>query len=323
MDILYENILLLFQNGGWQRMVMWLIGALLIFLAIKFDMEPTLLLPMGFGAIVVNIPALYEGALSTLFEAGIPMEQKPFSMGMRIEHKQSLIDLSQYGTQRPKGIPAADYKLAVHLPDGGSAYTFCMCPGGYVVAAASQEGRVVTNGMSYSDRGGENANSALLVTLKPEDFPDAHPLSGMLWQEEIEEKAFRMGGSNYRAPSQTVGEFLSDNGRESTVPVEPTYRPGVTSCNLSELYPEKITNTLKQAIVALDRQLKGFADPGAVLTAPETRSSSPVRIVRGEDLQSSLRGLYPCGEGAGYAGGIMSAAVDGMLCAESLIKNRG
>lgn len=258
-----------------------------------------------------------------LHAQGIPMEQKPFSMGMRIEHKQSAVDLSQYGTERPKGIPPADYKLSVHLPDGGSAYTFCMCPGGYVVASASQEGRVVTNGMSYSDRGGNNANSALLVTLKPEDFPDEHPLSGMFWQEEIEEKAFCMGGANYRAPSQTVGEFLDARNRDKVGAVVPTYRPGVTSCDLTQLYPEKITNTLKQAIVALDQQLKGFADPGAVLTAPETRSSAPVRIIRGEDLQSSLRGLYPCGEGAGYAGGIMSAAVDGMLCAEALMKNQG
>ncbi len=256
-----------------------------------------------------------------LYEQGVPMEQKPFSMGMRIEHKQTAVDLSQYGTERPKGIPAADYKLSVHLPDGSSAYTFCMCPGGYVVASASQEGRVVTNGMSYSDRAGENANSALLVTLKPEDFPTEHPLSGMYWQEEMEEKAYQMGGCNYHAPCQTVGDFLSDHSRETVGAVEPTYRPGVTSCDLTQLYPPKITNTLKQAIVALDQQLKGFADPGAVLTAPETRSSAPVRIVRGEDLQSRIKGLYPCGEGAGYAGGIMSAAVDGILCAEAVIKN--
>ncbi len=254
-----------------------------------------------------------------LYGAGIPMEQKPFSMGVRIEHSQRAVDLSQYGTQRPKGIPTADYKLSVHLPDGSSAYTFCMCPGGHVVAAASQEGRVVTNGMSYSDRGGDNANSALLVTLKPEQFPDNHPLSGMFWQEEVESKAFILGGGNYCAPAQTVGDFLAQRPTVALGELSPTYRPGVMPCDLRALYPESMINTLRNAIVALDQQLHGFADPSAILTAPETRSSAPVRILRDESMQSSLRGLYPCGEGAGYAGGIMSAAVDGMLCAEQII----
>ncbi len=253
----------------------------------------------------------------SLHEQGIPMEPKAFSMGVRIEHPQNAIDRSQYGCERPKGIPAADYKLSVHLPDGTSAYTFCMCPGGYVVAAASQEGRVVTNGMSYAARDGETANSALLVTLKPEDFPDQSTLGGMLWQEEIEEKAFALGGRNYCAPAQMVGDFL--NHRPSQA-VSGTYRPGLKACDLHDLYPERITATLEKAILALDESLKGFADPQAVLTAPETRSSSPVRIVRDETCQSILRGLYPCGEGAGYAGGIMSAAVDGMICAEAVMK---
>ncbi len=255
-----------------------------------------------------------------LHEAGIPMQPKAFSMGVRIEHKQDAIDLSQYGIECPKGVPVADYKLSVHLPDGNSAYTFCMCPGGHVVAAASQEGGVVTNGMSYADRDGENANSALLVTLKPEDFPDQSTLSGMYWQEELERKAFQLGGKNYHAPAQTVGDFLTNKPSAQIANVLPTYRPGVTPCNLAELFPEKMTQTLRSAIVALDEQLKGFANPDAILTAPETRSSSPVRILRGEDFQSEQRGLYPCGEGAGYAGGIMSAAVDGMLCAEAILK---
>ncbi len=254
-----------------------------------------------------------------LYEKGIAMEQKPFSMGVRIEHKQSAVDLAQYGAPRSKGIPPGDYKLSVHLPDGNSAYTFCMCPGGEVVAAASQEGRVVTNGMSYSDRGGDNANSALLVTLKPQDFPSPHPLSGMFWQEEIEEKAFLLGGGNYHAPAQTVGDFLAQRPSASLGEVQPSYTPGVTLCDLCDLYPEKITSTLRQAILALDRQLKGFADPGAILTAPETRSSAPVRILRNEAMTASLQGLYPSGEGAGYAGGIVSAAVDGILSAEALI----
>ena len=252
-----------------------------------------------------------------LLSQGIPMEPKPFSMGVRIEHSQEVIDMAQYGIKRPKGIPPADYKLSVHLPDGNSAYTFCMCPGGYVVAASSQEGRVVTNGMSYSDRGGRYANSALLVTLKPEDFPDKSILGGMNWQEEIEQRAFVLGGSNYCAPAQKVGDFLSHRISEDLLG---TYRPGLKPCDLHALYPPKITDTLEQAIVSLDENLKGFCDPDSVLIAPETRSSSPVRMIRDASFQSALRGLYPCGEGAGYAGGIMSAAVDGMLCAEAILK---
>ena len=188
------------------------------------------------------------------------------------------------------------------------------------MAAASQVGRVVTNGMIYSGRDGENANAVLLVTLKPEDFPDSHPLSGMFWQEELEEKAFRLGGENYHAPAQTIGDFLGDRPSVTFGAVTPSYKPGVTPCDLRKLFPEKILYTLKEAIPALDKQLKGFADPDGVLTAPETRSSAPVRILRGENYQSRLKGLYPCGEGAGYAGGIMSAAVDGILCAEALIQ---
>ncbi|MBQ6431739.1 MAG: hypothetical protein IJJ99_07685 [Oscillospiraceae bacterium] len=250
----------------------------------------------------------------------IPMEPKPFSMGVRIEHKQTEIDVSQYGTAAGRGVPPADYKLSCHLPDGSSAYTFCMCPGGFVVAAASQSGGVVTNGMSLSARDGENANAALLVTLKPEDFPSKETLGGMLWQEELEHRAFILGGEDYRAPAQTVGDFLAGKASAAFGEVKPTYRPGVTLCDLHELFPKKITATLRQAILTLDGSLKGFASPQALLTAPETRSSSPVRILRGEDLQSEIKGLYPCGEGAGYAGGILSAAVDGMLCAEAIIR---
>ena len=254
-----------------------------------------------------------------LYASGVPMEAKPFSMGVRIEHKQSEIDMAQYGMPRGKALPPADYKLSCHLPDGSSAYTFCMCPGGYVVAAASQVGAVATNGMSYSGRGGNNANAALLVTLKPEDFPERGVFGGMHWQEELEKKAFVLGGGTYAAPAQTVGDFLAHRPSETLETVTPTYRPGVTPCDLHALFPEKITNTLEQAIVALDGLLCGFASPDAVMTAPETRSSSPIRILRGENLQSSVAGLFPCGEGAGYAGGILSAAVDGMLCAEAII----
>lgn len=253
-----------------------------------------------------------------LLAAGIPMEAKPFSMGVRIEQKQATIDLAQYSKVDPV-LPPADYKLVKHLEED-TVYTFCMCPGGYVVAAASQEGGVVTNGMSYADREGENANAALLVTLNPKDFPGEGALAGMYWQEELEAKAFRLGGGNYRAPAQTVGDFLA--GRPSAGPqgVEPTYRPGVAWGDLRELLPEKITNALAKALPMMDGSLKGFAAPDGVLTGPETRSSSPVRILRDERKQSALVGLFPAGEGAGYAGGIMSAAVDGILAAEALIE---
>ena len=250
-----------------------------------------------------------------LWEEAVPMEPKPFSMGVRIEHLQSMVDQAQYGSDRLP-LPPADYKLVQHLEDG-TVYTFCMCPGGYVVAAASEEETVVTNGMSYHDRAGDNANAALLVTLHPDVFPYEGPLGGVRWQRELERTAYQVG--NGKAPAQLVGDFLS--GRPSTGPgsVQPTYRPGVTWCDLHQVLPSRITDALKAAIPQLDRKLKGFANPDSVLTAPETRSSSPVRILRGEDRQSTLKGMYPAGEGAGYAGGIMSAAIDGILSAEALM----
>ena len=253
---------------------------------------------------------------SMLHQQNVPMEPKAFAMGVRIEHKQSLINEAQYGEDNPV-LPPADYKLVQHL-EGKSVYTFCMCPGGYVVAAAS-EGGVVTNGMSYADRDGENANAALLVTVNPDDFPEGGVLGGMHWQRQIEQAAHRAAGGGYAAPAQLVGDFLND--RPSTGPgsVIPTYRPGVTWCDLREVLPNVITKALKEAIPKLEGQLKGFSHPDAVLTAPETRSSSPVRILRGENRQSEIKGLYPCGEGAGYAGGIMSAAVDGIQTAEAIL----
>ena len=253
-----------------------------------------------------------------LHEQGVSMEAKAFSMGVRIEHKQEQIDLAQYGRERGS-LPAADYALNVHLPDGSSAYTFCMCPGGEVFAAASEAGGVVTNGMSYSKRDGENANAALLVTLHPEDFPEDDVFSGLRWQREIEQAAFACGGGDYRAPAQLSGDFLAGRPSKGPGAVAPSYRPGVVWCDLHELLPERITKVLEQAIPALGKKLRGFDDPDAVLTAPETRSSSPVRILRGEACEAPIRGLYPCGEGAGYAGGITSAAVDGLRCAESVL----
>ena len=251
-----------------------------------------------------------------LEETGIPMEPKPFAMGVRIEHKQTTVDESQYGMVSPV-LPPADYKLVQHL-DNATVYTFCMCPGGHVVAAASEEGRIVTNGMSYADRDGENANAALLVTVNPEDFPYEGTLGGVKWQREIEEKAYAVSGS-YRAPAQLVGDFLAGKASTGAGTVAPTYRPGVTWCDLHDVLPEKITASFAEALPQLDGKLKGFASYDAVMTAPETRSSSPVRIIRGKSRQSSLEGLYPTGEGAGYAGGIMSAAIDGMMTAEAIL----
>ncbi|MCD7755863.1 MAG: hypothetical protein LUJ09_05985 [Firmicutes bacterium] len=251
-----------------------------------------------------------------LHAAGLPMEPKPFAMGVRIEQRQADINRTQYGRD-DLPLPPADYKLVQHLPEE-TVYTFCMCPGGYVVAAASEDGRLVTNGMSLAARDGENANAALLVSLNPADFPYPGALGGMHWQEEIEGKAYALSGS-FRAPVQRVEDFLA--GRASTGPgsVQPTYRPGVVWCDLHTVLPEKITGALSQALPLLERRLPGFAPPDAVMTAPETRSSSPVRILRGQDRQASLHGFYPAGEGAGYAGGIMSAAIDGMLSAEALL----
>ena len=259
-------------------------------------------------------------SFETLYAQGVPMQAKAFSMGARIEHRQSAVDLAQYGRER-SALPAADYSLNVHLPDGNSAYTFCMCPGGEVIAAASEEGGVVTNGMSCSARAGENANSAVLVTLGVEDFPYEGPLGGMYWQRDIEKAAFAYGGGDYRAPAQLVGDFLEGKASSGPRSVQPSYRPGVVWGDLREVLPERIWGVLYEAIPALGKKLRGFDAPDAVLTAPESRSSSPVRINRDEYCRSAVAGLYPCGEGAGYAGGISSAAVDGMRCAEAVLRD--
>lgn len=253
---------------------------------------------------------------------GIAMEQKPFSVGVRIEHLQSRINKTQYGLFADSPfLGAADYKLAVHLKNGRGVYTFCMCPGGYVVGAASEKNRVVTNGMSEYARDGENANSALLVGVDGRDFGSAHPLSGMEFQRNLEEKAFCLGGGDYRAPAQTVEDFLRGKPTNCLGGVRPTYAPGVSLCNLRELFPKAIGESLAEGILQMERYLEGFSAPDSVLTGVESRSSSPVRVIRGENLQSvSLQGFYPCGEGAGYAGGIVSAAADGIRCAEAVIK---
>ena len=252
-----------------------------------------------------------------LLEAGVPLAPKPFAIGVRIEHAQAALSQAQFGPAWQR-LPAADYKLACHLPGGRSAFTFCVCPGGQVVAAASEEGRLVTNGMSRRARDGANINGGFLVGVGPGDFGSSHPLAGVAFQRRWEEAAFALGGGGFRAPAQTVGDFLSGRASAALGGVAPTYRPGVTPADLRRCLPGYVADTLRSALPLFDRKLRGFASPEALLTGVETRSSSPVRILRGEDLQSPIRGLYPCGEGAGYAGGITSAAVDGVRVAEAV-----
>lgn len=252
---------------------------------------------------------------------GIAMEQKPFAMGVRIEHPQELINKIQYGDAAlAKYLGAADYKMAVHLPGGRSLYTFCMCPGGYVVAAASEENRLCVNGMSEQIRDGRNANSALLIGIDPSDFGSNDILAGMNFQRNLEEKAFFAGGKNYHAPVTTVGELLNICSTQSGT-VVPTYKPDVCAADFHDIFPPFMLDTLTTGITEMDKKMHGFLYPPAILTAVESRSSSPVRILRLVDRQSPTAiGLYPCGEGSGYAGGITSAAVDGIRTAFAVMK---
>jgi len=255
-----------------------------------------------------------------VFERGVRIEPKPFSVGFRIEHPQSMIDQCRFGPSAGNPLlGAADYHLVHHCRNGRSVYSFCMCPGGTVVAAASEPGRVVTNGMSQYSRNERNANAAIVVGISPADYP-GHPLAGMELQRQLEERAFELGGSTYDAPGQLVGDFL--NGKPSTRfgSVIPSYTPGVHLCDLGSALPDYAIEAIREAIPAFDRKIKGFAMSDAVLTGVETRTSSPIRILRNDgDLQNpAVRGLYPAGEGAGYAGGILSSAVDGIKVAEAI-----
>ena len=269
------------------------------------------------GHLVLAIGHSARDTFRMLYDSGVPMEQKQFAMGVRIEQKQRDVTIAQFGAEIA-GLPVATYKLSCHPETGRGAFSFCVCPGGLVVAAASQPGRLCTNGMSNHARDEENINGGLLVTVLPSDFGTEHPLGGVFLQEQLEEAAFRLGGGNYFAPCQRVEDFLAH--RPSTGPgkVTPSYAPGVTWTDLHQCLPEFLTETLEQALPMLGKKLHGFDDPDAVLTAIESRSSSPVRIPRDESGQSAIAGLYPCGEGAGYAGGIMSAAADGMKAAERI-----
>ena len=249
-----------------------------------------------------------------LYELGLPMEPKPFAIGARIEHPQSLIDRGQYGpTAGHPALPPAEYKLNVPTPDRRGVYTFCMCPGGQVIAAVSERDGVNVNGMSFHARNGENANAALLVGVRPEDFGSEHPLAGIEFQRRIEQAAFRATGS-FRAPCQKAGDLLRGRETKALGAVRPTYLPGVEPGDLRCCLPDFVLNNYRLALPQLGRRLRGFDWEEALLTGPETRSSSPLRILRNERRESPIGGIYPLGEGAGYAGGIVSAAVDG-LCA--------
>ena len=256
-----------------------------------------------------------------IYDKGLNMESKNFSVGVRVEHLQKDINFAQYGDKTKLQLPPAEYKLVYHDKDTGrSCYSFCMCPGGTVMASSSEENTIVTNGMSNFARNGSNANSAVLVNVTPDDFSDISPLAGMYFQKDLEEKAFILGGSNYFAPIQKVSDFINNKKSTSIGNIKPSYLPGVTLSNLNEILPSFVSQTLKEGILDFDTKLSGFANPDSILTGVETRSSSPIRIIRNENLISNILGVYPCGEGAGYAGGIMTAAIDGIKCAIKIIE---
>ncbi|HKQ10561.1 MAG TPA: NAD(P)/FAD-dependent oxidoreductase [Rhizomicrobium sp.] len=273
------------------------------------------------GHVVLALGHSARDTFEMLYERGVAIEAKPFSLGLRIEHPQGLIDKARFGRSIPQ-LGAADYKLVHHAKNGRGVYSFCMCPGGTVVAAASEPGRVVTNGMSQYSRNERNANAGIVVGITPQgDYPD-HPLAGIAVQRQWESAAFTAGGGTYAAPAQLVGDFIAAKPSTALGAVIPSYRPGVTPTDLSSCLPDFAIAAIREALPAFGRQIKGFDRPDAVLTGVETRTSSPIRIQRGVDFQSpNTQGLFPAGEGAGFAGGILSAAVDGIKVAEAVARN--
>lgn len=271
--------------------------------------------------VILAIGHSARDTFQSLFTSGVYMEQKPFAIGVRIEHPQEMIDKIQYGDfAGHPSLGAADYRMVVHLENGRGVYTFCMCPGGSVIAATSEKDSLVTNGMSEFKRDGRNANSAFLVTIDKKDLESDHPLAGVVYQRKIEAAAFAAGGGGYKAPVQRLEDFLKNRNTSAFGDVLPTYLPGTQFACVDSYLPYYITDSLRQAISGMDAWMPGFAYPDALLTGAETRSSSPVRITRGDSLEAAgIKGLYPCGEGAGYAGGIISAAVDGIFCAEKIL----
>ena len=276
-------------------------------------------LELDTDTVILAIGHSSRDMFKTLYKKNVNIEQKNFSVGVRIEHKQEMINKAQYGTNTKLKLPPAEYKLAYH-GENHSCYTFCMCPGGKVVASSSEENTIVTNGMSKFARDEENANSAILVNVTPNDLNSSDPFAGMYFQKELEEKAFILGGKNYYAPIQRVEDFLNNKKSTFIGEVKPSYKPGVTLSNLQEILPDFVIKTLKEGIIYFDSKLKGFGLPDSILTGVETRSSSPITIKRNEELMSNIEGLYPCGEGAGYAGGIVSAAVDGIRVGRAILQ---
>jgi uncharacterized protein len=271
-------------------------------------------------AVVLAVGHSARDTFAMLHERGVHVEAKPFSIGVRIEHPQAWIDRARFGAcAKHPDLGAAAYTLSHHCRDGRTVYSFCMCPGGRVVAATSEEGRVVTNGMSQYSRAEFNANSGLVVGIDPErDYP-GHPLAGIALQRELESLAFVAGGSNYSAPAQTVGDLLARRPSTALGSVVPSYKPGVTPTDLAECLPGFVLDAFREALPVFGRQIENYDHPDAVMTGVETRTSSPVRIRRGSDFQSvNVAGLFPAGEGAGYAGGILSAAIDGIKVAEAV-----
>ncbi len=253
-----------------------------------------------------------------LYKRGLHMEAKAFAVGVRVEHLQAEIDLAQYGRNKGDILPAASYKLTANLENGRSVYTFCMCPGGFVVNASSEEGYLAVNGMSYRSRAGKNANSAVIVTVRPEDYPDEGPLSGIAFQRMLERKAYIAGKG--KIPVQLFGDFCEKKVSRELGKIQPSVKGSFCLADVRGIFTEEIAKSIEQGMISFDRKLHGFAGKDVVLSGVESRSSSPVRILRDETMQSSIPGIYPCGEGAGYAGGITSAAMDGIKIAEAIVK---
>ncbi len=259
-----------------------------------------------------------------LFDNKVELASKPFAIGVRIEHKREFINSSQYGKSYDKSLPTADYKLAVKTKNDRNVYTFCMCPGGVVVPSMSNKSSIVVNGMSYFKRDLDNSNSAILVNVTPEDFSkytnDNTALNGILFQNMLEEKAFTLGGSNYNAPVQLVEDFINNKKSENIKDVEPSYKPNYELSDLNELFPEFVSEALKDGLQEMDKKINGFASGGSIITGVETRSSSPVKVIRDENMQTNISGLFAVGEGSGYSGGITSSCIDGIKCAEKVIE---
>ncbi|MDD3361072.1 MAG: FAD-dependent oxidoreductase [Hespellia sp.] len=271
----------------------------------------------------VNVAVLAIGhsardTFQTLYDHRIPMTAKSFAVGVRAEHPQTVINVSQYGMEHPADLPAAPYKLTAQLENGRGVYSFCMCPGGYVVNASSELGRLAVNGMSYHDRAGENANSAIVVTVTPEDFASSHPLAGMEFQRDLEEKAYALGSGS--VPVQRLEDFKNDKTTSAFGKVTPQIKGNYQKSNLRSIFPQVLSESILLGMECFESHIHGFSDPDTLLSGVESRTSSPIRISRNEFFQSELKGLYPCGEGAGYAGGITSAAMDGLKVAEGIMK---